>query len=308
MTQNEYQTQFYQQLYKSLDDASDDENELCQITGYPLDSKCVTLECKHKFNYQPLYKEIVTQKYVFNSYDFNTLSKKEKKIVKNSGSDFFIRCPYCRNIQFTILPYYEELGLSKKYGINSLEIIYKPSKISSNMEHSHDDIISTYSIYGKLFQKGICDENGCPNKYVATINFPNELNKNSCFCVQHYKHGLNKFKIWKAKQKQEMIDKKQEMIDKKQEMLNKLNEERVTKGLKPLMRLPTQKKQNIVQQGIQVGTYVPDTETDTQELTKMESHGCKALLKTGPNKGKPCGCKKIGDNGLCKRHQTTANV
>ena len=31
---------------------------------------------------------------------------------------------------------------------------------------------------------------------------------------------------------------------------------------------------------------------------------CKAILKSGPNKGKTCSNKKV-DNGLCKRHSKT---
>ena len=115
MNSTEIQTYFYEQLYKSLDDDSDNDNEteLCQITGLPLESKCVTLECNHKFNYEPLYNEICKQKYVFNSYLWVHLSYKEKYLIKNKGVDYFIRCPYCRNIQLSVLPYYEELGLQK---------------------------------------------------------------------------------------------------------------------------------------------------------------------------------------------------
>ena len=72
---------FYDELYKSLDSSDDeikcdDENKgddeikgdheitgnyemnECQITGLPLGDKSVTLECKHNFNYIPLYREI----------------------------------------------------------------------------------------------------------------------------------------------------------------------------------------------------------------------------------------------------------
>ena len=29
--------------------------------------------------------------------------------------------------------------------------------------------------------------------------------------------------------------------------------------------------------------------------------GCDEILKSGPNKGKPCGCKIVSEN-ICKRH------
>ena len=60
---------FYDELYKTLNEDSDDENNLCQITGLPLETNAITLECKHKFNYEPLYKEIYKQKYVFKTYE-----------------------------------------------------------------------------------------------------------------------------------------------------------------------------------------------------------------------------------------------
>ena len=49
---------FQDELYKLLDVDSDDEEELCQITGIKLTDKHVILECKHHFNYDALYKEI----------------------------------------------------------------------------------------------------------------------------------------------------------------------------------------------------------------------------------------------------------
>ena len=65
---------FQEELYKLLDEPSDDENELCQITSLPLKDNFVTLECKHHFNYEALYKEINRQKYYFRTYDVKTLS------------------------------------------------------------------------------------------------------------------------------------------------------------------------------------------------------------------------------------------
>ncbi len=38
------------------------------------------------------------------------------------------------------------------------------------------------------------------------------------------------------------------------------------------------------------------------ELSNIENQiGCFQILKTGPNKGQPCGCKIFTDN-FCKRH------
>ena len=36
-------------------------------------------------------------------------------------------------------------------------------------------------------------------------------------------------------------------------------------------------------------------------LGPLTQSGCVQILKSGPNKGKPCGCKIFTDN-MCKRH------
>ena len=112
---------FQTELYKLLNEDSDDEDNLCQITGLELIDKYITLECGHKFNYKALYTEICKQRFEFKTYDPNLLTKKDQLKFRESKLDYFIKCPYCRNIQFTVLPYYEELGLTKIYGINSLD-------------------------------------------------------------------------------------------------------------------------------------------------------------------------------------------
>jgi hypothetical protein len=57
------------------------------------------------------------------------------------------------------------------------------------------------------------------------------------------------------------------------------------------------KKQNTMdQENIVLGPVVIETEENT-----LVKQGCTQILKTGPNKGKPCGCKIISEN-LCKRH------
>ena len=46
---------FKDELYKLLDVESDDEDNLCQITGGQLTDKHVIIECNHHFNYDALY-------------------------------------------------------------------------------------------------------------------------------------------------------------------------------------------------------------------------------------------------------------
>lgn len=102
-------------FYKGLledDNNNQDEDNNCLITNLPLSDKFVTLSCGHKFNYVPLYNDIFNHKQKFNVMESSVSSLKPGEI----------RCPYCRNKQQGVLPYYEEFGLKKVNGVN----IYTP--------------------------------------------------------------------------------------------------------------------------------------------------------------------------------------
>ena len=55
---------FFAELYKSLDveEVYDNDNNKCLITNQQLLDKHVTLSCGHKFNYIPLYNDILNHK------------------------------------------------------------------------------------------------------------------------------------------------------------------------------------------------------------------------------------------------------
>jgi len=303
---------FQEELYKLLDEDSENEDELCQITGLHLKDKYVTLECKHHFNYDALYNEICKQKFEFKTYDPNTLAKKDLQKFRDSKLDYFIKCPYCRNIQFTILPYYEELELEKIYGINSLDktlpntvIMHNPSNnytypYQSNSHYGNPTY--TFMCWGVQFKFGECCEkinnfgDTCQQKYVSTIP-----NTQLSYCKLHYRLGVRKYKISEKKKilnkKIEKNKEKEYKMNEKKILLELMNNEREAKGLPPLKRLTQivkKKVTNIVeQQGQEIPLYVPEEEL-----------GCNAILKSGLNKGNKCGCKKIELNGLCKRHSS----
>jgi hypothetical protein len=107
---------FYSELMK--DDDSDDnmivdnddkekkEDELCLLSGEPLDKTMLKLpSCGHKFNYIPLYKEIYNQKRHLNIYETAKLL------------DGQIKCPYCRTICNLLLP-----PSSREFGLNEVSI------------------------------------------------------------------------------------------------------------------------------------------------------------------------------------------
>lgn len=298
---------FQEELYKLLDEDSDDEDTLCQITGLPLKDRSVSLECNHHFNYDSLYKEIYKQKFDFKTYEPHSLTKKDFQKFNNSNLDYFIRCPYCRNIQFTILPYYEDLDLEKVYGINSLDKSLKTAP-SPNNTHSSNYIMKSYygdkdytfNMYGTTFKWGQCcqklssvSKSLCSHKYIANVPGTDLL-----YCKIHYRAGVKNHKMalkQEANTAKLVIKKeKEDKLNERKKLFEERNAERVAKGLPPLKRMPVIKKkvENIVeQQNNTIQQYIPE-----------EENGCNAVLKSGHNKGKLCGCKKIEANGLCKRH------
>ena len=195
---------FYGSLYSSLDYDSDDQgseekNHICEISGQALTNNHVTLECKHRFNYNALYTEICKQKFDFQSYTSDVLSKTDFQKVRDSKLDYYIKCPYCRHIQFELLPYHEELGFQKKYGVNTcdtdfrvIKTSYVPSTVPSNY---------TYMLYGYKFVKGACCKptlvNGktvsCWNSFITPIIAPDGSTK--LFCPIHVRSEVKAFKI-----------------------------------------------------------------------------------------------------------------
>lgn len=84
----------------------DDKNEnICLIDGLVLKTNYITLDCNHKFNYLPLYNEIVYQK--------------TKKILDNSRLRLNeIKCPYCRKITNKLLPFFKYYEIEQIKGVN----------------------------------------------------------------------------------------------------------------------------------------------------------------------------------------------
>ena len=330
---------FYSELYKSLDDSDEDNENICQITGSPLTDKYVTLECKHKFNYTALYTEICRQKFIFKTYDYTSLSKNEKQQYRDKNVDYFIRCPYCRNVQFTLLPFYEDLDVEAKYGINSADIQLKNQIQSINGSETEN---FCFFLYGVIFKKGSCcggfHDMSCANKYVGNIP-----NTNLHYCKIHYKKGFKEFQLAEHTKKMEEKKKlKESILNERQQLMDAKNAERALKGLPPLKRLPPIKKaENVIVASNHITDYMPEleevhidlsgqiqaqavgqaqavktepvkTEPVKTEPVKTEpvnidtqssiNTGCHIILQSGPNKGKPCGCNKMDNSDLCKRH------
>ena len=293
---------FYDELYKSLGNNTKDCNddnfndgkekvEFCQISGLPLTENNVTLECKHKYNYDTLYKEICKQKYVFRTYNLESLSKPDFQRFIEAKVDYYIRCPYCRHVQFTMLPYYENSGCEKRYGINSLVKEHNDTNylIKTNVNSNYH-----YNAYGYTFLPGVCckvvdvkegQNVFCTTKYSALVPMMNKS-----FCLNHIRAEVKQYNnekkiLEKAQKKEQKLLEKQK--EKEQKLLEKQKEKEQKKALKGEQKTSkTMEKNTIIKQNIQIGEF---------------SITCCSILKSGAKKGQQCGAKGKY-NGLCARH------
>ena len=108
------------------DKISENEENICLLTKEPLQPVHIILACGHKFNYVPIYREVIAQKTTGLSsggyYNSHSLKRNE------------IKCPYCRNIQDKLLPYLEFDGVKKMLSVNhpaNLSMISQPCMYSS---------------------------------------------------------------------------------------------------------------------------------------------------------------------------------
>ena len=295
---------FYAELYKSLDDtdenvivSTNDENK-CLITDSPLTDKFVTMKCGHKFNYEPLYKDILNHKQKFNSMESSKSTLKMNEI----------RCPYCRKVQTELLPYYEELGFPKKNGVNYFDPKTIPIHSLSNPSSSQKCEFEINNPYydstkpesssnvkmvpcGKYFSYPICVY--IPSIPVQSTNY----NDTKCYCYTHNKMMVKKYKQeTKEKEKQAKLEAKlTAKLEKEKAKLEAKQAKMLTKqsNKKPKTVKTTNVYENVVLGNITIGI--------TTEKESNEVIGCVQILKSGPNKGKPCGCKIFNEN-KCKRH------
>ena len=286
----------------SNDEISNDDNE-CLITLMPLSDNHVTLECNHKFNYMPLYTEIFQQKFVYKTYSPNMMNRPDFLLLKKSKSDFFIRCPYCRNMQFTIIPYYPEFNVPKRYGINSIDSNYNEINTPYISNIVKNDTFGSALIYantdfGLSYTKGKCCEIIhdnylkqvlCHNEYV--IGIPET---NLSYCHEHYKQGFNNYK-----QEQHQKIKKNKI-----DIAIKLKAEKLK--IKAEKQQIKEEKQQIKEEKLKIKAEKLKTTTELSTSITINNpvqECCKTILTTGFNKGKICGIKKINSSCLCFRHQ-----
>ena len=213
---------FYKELYESLDDSDNNNNideisaQVCLISNAPLTKHFVELECKHKFNYVPLFKDLVNHKTKFSTLDTHRLKVNE------------IRCPYCRNKQGNVLPYIEEIGLPKEHGVNWINM----------------DLMSTSNVIDlKLGQCCWGNGNECSAIHVLTNG-----STNLDYCYYHYK--LTARKLQMAQKLKIKLEAKalaaQQKAEEKQKKLDAKNEAKAAKALGKKVPLSVNTGENVV--------------------------------------------------------------
>lgn len=216
---------FYGELYKSLDEEetaqkTEEDNNKCLITNQPLTDKFVTLNCNHKFNYIPLYYDIVNHK-----SKFNTMEGSNSKLKLNQ-----IRCPYCRHKQEGVLPYYEELGLKQINGVNLFDQNKMMNTNSNYIYHCYHKC--DYEVPNPAFNESqpISEQNpkfNCCNPeawnngshYTSKLKFGKQAlaqfaNNNNYYCIYHKK--LMKVDYAKKFNEKNALDRKNAREAKKQ--------------------------------------------------------------------------------------------
>jgi hypothetical protein len=266
---------FFEELYKSLDNEEnlDEDTNTCLITNQILTDKFIQLQCGHKFNYVPLFLDIKNHKQKFNALEGNST-----RLDNNE-----IRCPYCRNKHSGVLPYYEEFGYAKINGVNHYDPSVKGYQGYSYKQCEYLSLNLNYDPSGNLQMETNKNNTGNVKFFVcyasgSKINIENsELNNdNKCYCYKH------KNIVIKAHNKKISEKAKEEAKAKK------LLEKQVAKEEKEKAKEEKEKAKELKKKNKNV-------------IIGVETVGCIEILKSGLNKGKPCGCNIIIDN-LCNRH------
>jgi hypothetical protein len=138
------------------------DDNICLISKEKLHPNHITLTCNHKFNYIPIYKEILYQKTKSNTlYEVTKLQP------------YQIKCPYCRTITNKLLPF----------------IPYPSVKLSKNIHSTEPDCISTSKCSHTTKHRDVTKNNGSTKCDKNAVYYEAE---NLLFCPTHYKKYMAK--------------------------------------------------------------------------------------------------------------------
>lgn len=145
--------------------------ENCLISKEPIEHK-ITLPCNHSFDYYYLYREVIEQ--------------------KNRHIEYF-KCPYCRTLYYSTLPYYEIEDVKKIVHVN----------------YNNKQLIPLYpcswkecTLFGNVYKNGqFCKKHyplsikkRCGSLCLNGQSCKNHSIPNSDFCKRHNINDVNNIK------------------------------------------------------------------------------------------------------------------
>ena len=283
---------FYDELYKSLDDAAEEVTEnddKCLITNLPLTDTHFKMQCGHKFNYMPLFLDIKNHK-----QKFNVMEGAGTKLGQHQ-----IRCPYCRSKHAGTLPYYQELGLPKINGVNYFDpnIVYSKTHDSSYTMQKCEFLMPNpgFDPTGDELDPSGNNMFDANCKFFKCQKYGTQLNcygDEKHYCYNHKKLAIKIYKKdasnkVKEQNKQDKLKKKEELQKQREE--TKQNEKLAKQKAKEELKKKKPQQENVVLCQLII------------DLTEPDLNGCVEILRTGQKKGQQCNCK-IEKDQLCKRH------
>ena len=137
-------------------------DNICLISKDKLHPNHITLKCNHKFNYIPIYKEVLYQK---------TKSNPIYEVTKLQS--YQIKCPYCRTITNKLLPF----------------IQYPSVKLAKNIHSTGSDCLPTTKCSHIIKKRDINKVNGDTKCDKNALYYEAE---NLLFCPTHYKKYMSK--------------------------------------------------------------------------------------------------------------------
>jgi hypothetical protein len=221
-----------------------------------------------------------------------------------------IRCPYCRRKQQSVLPYYEDLALEKVNGVNFYDptckhnayhkceylypnVNYDPSQPESN---TNTPYLNNTKCHMTGFQIAVYDS----QNQLQPINYGDTKH----YCYYHQKVMIKIYKN-QEKEKIKLANKQAKELAKQTKQLEKQQAKAKAKEEKQQAKAKAKEEK---QQAKAKAKMTKNNELLTENVVLGPSNienqsGCVQILKTGPNKGTPCGCKIFLGN-MCKRHKS----
>ena len=284
---------FYAQINDTTDDDCCDDVDTCLITHEPLLSDFVKMDCGHKFNYSPLFNDVFNHK-----QKYNALEKSSGKLKYNE-----IRCPYCRNKQTTMLPYYEDKEFGKVPGVNFL-----------GASKCYGGVLCAHKYNNEEFDVSLpeSDQNlkliPCTSTFTYKI-FANKYNDHNYYCYYHTKVVSNMYKAKaKAEAKQILKAAKEAVIQ--QAKAEKELAKAAAKAAKDLAKAIANSDKAIKSAIANADKAIAKSNKSANKATTIKDTTnavlCSHIFMRGKNIGSCCGVKvSTGSNAtLCKKHSS----